>query len=152
MIFSKSQADNGENKLIKLMIQFIKFGIVGVSNTAVSLAVYYIFMYLNLNLYIGNALGFILGTLNAYIWNSKFVFKKDKERKNSVIIVKTYIGYAFSLLLSELLLFIWVDVLHIPEALAPVINLFITVPLNFLMNKLWVYGGKGVASEENNKE
>lgn len=129
------------------MIQFIKFGIVGASNTAVSLAVYYIFLWLSLNLYIGNALGFVLGTLNAYIWNSRFVFKKDKKRKNSVIIIKTYIGYAFSLVLSELLLFVWVDVLHISEAIAPIINLFITVPLNFVMNKLWVYRSSGETAD-----
>ena len=139
-------------KLKKLVIQFIKFGCVGVSNTLVSLAVYYIFLWLNWNLYLGNAIGFILGTLNAYIWNSKFVFKKGRCEKNSSVVIKTYLSYGFSLLVSEGLLFLWVEILSISDVIAPILNLCVTVPLNFLLNKLWVYGkgeGSAVKSNEN---
>ena len=128
-------------KLKKLIIQFIKFGCVGVSNTLVSVAVY-----------LGNAIGFILGTLNAYIWNSKFVFKKGRCEKNLSVVIKTYLSYGFSLLVSEGLLFLWVEILSISDVIAPILNLCVTVPLNFLLNKLWVYGkgeGSAVKSNEN---
>lgn len=129
-----------KDKLFKLALQFVKFGIVGVSNTLVSLAVYYIFLWLGWNMYLGNALGFVMGTLNAYFWNSRFVFKKGQKEKNSSVVIKTYLSYGFSLLLSEGLLFVWVELLSISDTVAPLINLLITVPLNFVMNKLWVYG------------
>ena len=55
-------------------IQFVKFGLVGASNTVISLITYYIFVFLGLNYLVANFLGFITGTLNAYYWNSRFVF------------------------------------------------------------------------------
>lgn len=137
-------------KILSLVKQFFKFGIVGISNTLISLAVYYLFVWTNNNLYIiGNIVGFIVSTLNAYFWNSKFVFKKS-EKKNSVVIVKTFISYGISLGLSSALLYLTVEVLHISEFIAPIIGLVITVPLNFLMNKFWVYKEKGETNNEHN--
>ena len=62
-------------------VQFIKFGMVGVSNTVVSLATYYLFTFFGVHYLIANALGFVTGTLNAYYWNSKFVFKEEAKEK-----------------------------------------------------------------------
>lgn len=45
----------------KVITQFIKFGIVGVSNTLVSLLVYYILIFLGTHYIIANTAGFILG-------------------------------------------------------------------------------------------
>ena len=82
----------------KIGVQFIKFGMVGVSNTVVSLATYYLFTFFGVHYLIANALGFVTGTLNAYYWNSKFVFKEEaKESGNKKeSLVKTYISYGFS--------------------------------------------------------
>ena len=63
----------------KIGVQFIKFGMVGVSNTVVSLATYYLFTFFGVYYLIANALGFVTGTLNAYYWNSKFVFKEEAK-------------------------------------------------------------------------
>ncbi|OYP50573.1 polysaccharide biosynthesis protein GtrA, partial [Lachnotalea glycerini] len=43
------------------------------------------------------------------------------------------------LILANILLIIWVDVLHIPKLFGPIINLIITIPLNFMINKLWAF-------------
>ncbi len=142
----------GFGKARKLFAQFIKFGIVGVSNTLISLAVYYIFVFINKELYIvGSIAGFLISTINAYFWNNKFVFKsKDKVKENDSKrkIIKTYISYGFTLLLGTALLAFEVEVLEVNEKIAPVINLFITVPINFLLNKLWIYRDKKKKTEE----
>jgi len=53
-------------------------------------------------------------------------------------LAKTYLSYAFSgLFLSSLLLYVWVDLCKISEFIAPLINLLVTVPLNFVLNKFW---------------
>ena len=65
-----------KNNLVKTFWQFIKFGMVGASNTLISLVIYYIGLYLNVHYVLSNVLGFIAGTLNAYYWNNKYVFKK----------------------------------------------------------------------------
>lgn len=143
-----------ENKK-ELIIQFIKFGLVGVSNTFVHLAIYYILLFLNINYIVANSLGFIISVLNAYFWNNKFVFNK-KEEKNEKDTIKTtlkklakvYVSYTFTFILSNILIYVWVDLLHISDKIAPIINSIITIPINFLMNKLWAFGKQGESKEK----
>ena len=125
------------DELWERILQFIKFCMVGVSNLAISLIVYYIFITINTKLYIiGNAVGFIVSVLNSYFWNSRFVFKKTDEAAKTMI--KTFAAYSTNLILGTALLYVFVDIMHISEYIAPLLNLVITVPLNFLLNKLWV--------------
>ena len=133
-----------EKNLWQLAIQFIKFGFVGVSNTLISLAVYYVCLHFGLHYIVANTLGFVVGTINAYFWNNKFVFKKEegevRDTKKSV--AKVFISYGFTLGLSTVLLAFWVDGLHISEGVAPILNLLVTIPLNFVLNKFWAFRGE----------
>ena len=53
--------------------QFIKFGIVGVSNTLISLAVYQLALNaLGLHYLAANALGLVISVVNAYYWNNRY--------------------------------------------------------------------------------
>lgn len=134
--------DNEKQKNIKEVIkQFIKFGIIGVSNTCISLAIYYILVWFNCNYIIANIIGFLVSTLNAYYWNNKYVFKNTTKNKFKVII-KVYISYGVTFIMSTCLLYVFVDVLKISKYIAPLINLCITVPLNFIVNKLWAFKQK----------
>lgn len=127
-----------KDKLNKNFKQFIGFGIVGIFNNLICLAVYYPIVFINAELYLlANVCGFLISTLNAYIMNSKFVFKTKKFNKRSL--AKTYCTYLISLGISTFLLYIMVNRLGIDAKLAPIFCLFITVPFNFLLNRLWVY-------------
>lgn len=118
-------------------LQFIKFCLVGVSNTAISLAVYYIFILINRELYIiGNVTGFVISVLNSYFWNSRFVFQKKNERGKTIL--KTFMAYGTTLILGTVLLYVFVELMYVSEFIAPLINLIVTIPINFLLNKLWV--------------
>lgn len=118
-------------------MQFVKFCLVGVSNTAISLIVYYIFVLINRDLYIvGNAVGFVVSVLNSYFWNSRFVFDKQDEKAKTII--KTFAAYGTNLAIGTALLYLFVDVWGLSEFLAPVLNLIVTVPLNYILNKFWV--------------
>lgn len=130
--------------------QFVKFGIVGVSNTFVSLAVYYIFYFISEDLYaIGNGVGFIVSVLNAYYWNSKFVFNKDKANgKNAAVLLKTYLCYGSTFLLSEVMIVAEVELFGISKVIAPVITLLVTIPLNYILNKFFAYGEKRTDTKE----
>ncbi len=118
-------------------MQFIKFCLVGVSNTAISLGIYYIFVAVNRDFYIvGNIVGFVVSVLNSYFWNSRFVFKKRDEKGKTII--KTFVAYSTNLIIGTLMLYLLVDVLNISAFIAPLINLLITIPLNYFLNKKWV--------------
>ena len=119
--------------------QFTKFGVVGVLNTAISLVIYYAFIFINPVLYIvGNTVGFVVSVLNSYYWNNKYVFHKS-EQGHSKTILKTFMAYGITLVLGTILLFVMVEILEISKYLAPIINLIITIPLNFLLNKFWAF-------------
>ena len=126
---------------VKVVLQFIKFGIVGISNTIISLIVYYIFIYFGLHYIIANTAGFIFGTINAYFWNNKYVFKKHntEKRSHAKTGMKVFVAYGITYILSTVLLILWVDFFGIPQTIAPILNVCITTPLNFVMNKLWAF-------------
>lgn len=126
----------------KLFFQFFKFGLVGLSNTAVSMAVYYFFLWRNPNWYmLGSILGTILSIANAFIWNDLFVFSGNTRDIKSVLkrLGKTYISYGGTSVLSNILLWLEVALLDVDKAIAPMVNLVITIPLNFIINKLWTF-------------
>ena len=132
------------------LMQFVKFGIVGLSNTVISYVIYVgtliLFQKNNLipsvDYLVAQVIAFILSVLWSFYWNNKFVFEKaDNEERNIVhALIKTYISYAFTgLFLNSILSLLWVEVLGIPKIIAPFINLLVSVPLNFIMNKFWAF-------------
>lgn len=87
-----------------ILIQFIKFGLVGISNTAVSMGTYYIFLWLSSDLYmIGSIVGTILSIANAFFWNDKFVFTSNANDWRSKLkrLGKTYVSYGGTSILSQ---------------------------------------------------
>lgn len=130
------------------ILQFVKFGIVGLSNTIISYVLYLVVLWIlkNQNVswdYIaGNLIAFVLSVLWSFYWNNKYVFKKDENSERSwwKALIKTYISYGFSgIILTNILAYLWVDILGISKLIAPIITLVATVPLNFIMNKLWAF-------------
>lgn len=128
----------------QLLVQFIKFGIVGLSNTLISYVVYLAGVRLGMHYLLASVLGFVISVLNSFYWNNKYVFLQgDAERNLFLTLIKTFLAYASTgLVLANILLYIWVDILGVSEYLAPIINLAITVPLNFVINKLWAFRNK----------
>ena len=43
------------------------------------------------------------------------------------------------IILANVLSFVWINILGISKYIAPLINLIVSVPVNFFMNKLWAY-------------
>ena len=130
--------------MYKMIKQFVMFGLVGASNTLISLAVYYLGVMCGLHYGVANALGFVVGTLNAYFWNNKYVFAKEKgeQRDGKKTLIKTFLSYGLTLGVSTMLLVFWVDICKISDIIAPLLNLLITIPANFLLNKFWTFKQK----------
>ena len=119
------------------ILQFIKFGLVGVLNTVISLTVYYAVVLFRRDWYmLGNVAGFIISVLNAFYWNSTYVFNMRENRLRTLL--RTYMAYGSNLIIGSVLLWLLVDQLGISPFLAPILNLIITIPLNFVLNKFWV--------------
>ena len=127
-----------KKEFVALLAQFIKFGLVGVSN----MAVYYIFLWISPDLYmVGSVLGTILSIANAFFWNDKFVFTGNANDWRSKLkrLGKTYVSYGGTSILSNVLLWIEVTFFSVSKTIAPIVNLLVTIPLNFIINKLWTF-------------
>ncbi len=136
------KTDN-KDKTKKDLLQFIKFGLVGVSNTLVAWICYYLFLWIDEDLYIvGSVVGGIVSIANAFFWNDKFVFKSNNNDWRSKLkrLGKTYISYGGTSLFGLFLLWVEVRFLGVSKLLAPPLNLIITIPLNFMLNRNWTFG------------
>lgn len=155
----------GKNKM-KNVWQFIKFGLVGVSNTLISEAIYVVLVLLECNYLIASFVGFVISVLNAYYWSNKYVFKEEEGKEKRIwwkVLLKTYVAYSGGFVVNLLLLILWIDILHIGNYMMPLqtflrhfglgniqadvlgslvaegINLILIIPINFLVNKYWAY-------------
>ncbi len=141
-------------KMKTSLIQFIKFGMVGVINTVLSYLInngcYYL---LHFHEQVSNFLAFLITVFISFLLNSRFVFREEEDGGNSPekekqpwykALAKVYASYALTeLVLMGILLFIEERLLGIPHFAATFINLCVTVPLNFLLNKFWAYRNRG---------
>ncbi|MGN0686859.1 MAG: GtrA family protein [Oscillospiraceae bacterium] len=153
----------------KSLLQFLKFALVGVSNTLVSQLTYMACIALGMHYLAANIIGFVISVLNAFFWQTRFVFKEDENAQTRVwwqVLLKTYAAYAFTgLLLNNLLLIVWIDLIRIEnytlpltqlinsvgigisnsdlaKDIAPLLNMVVNVPINFVINKFWAYRQK----------
>ena len=67
---------------------------------------------------------------------------RGEKRWDFSRLLKTYAAYGATALLSMALSVLEVEWLRWSEMIVPVVNLFITIPLNFLTHKFWVYRKK----------
>lgn len=140
-----------EEKL-QAFIEFVKFGVIGLSNTVISYMLYLLSLFTFQSLKIlpstdylvAQIIGFVLSVLWSFYWNNRFVFKDEGKKRNLLqALIKTYISYAFTgLFLNSVLSVLWVEVLHWSKMIAPIVNLLVSVPINFLLNKFWAFKNK----------
>jgi putative flippase GtrA len=95
-------------------------------------------LYFKVNYLIANIFGFIVSVYNAFFWSHKYVFGEGSSTKAKTLL-KTYVSYGGTFLLSTILMYILVTMLGISDKIAPLITLIVTVPLNFLINKFWTF-------------
>ena len=144
-LFQKLGANSSAERKT-LIIQFVKFGLVGLSNTLVSWICYYLILWIDDDLYLlGSVVGAVVSIANAFFWNDRFVFKGTENDWRSKLkrLGKTYVSYGGTSLLSVLLLWTEVSFFRVNRAIAPIVNLLITIPLNFLINRFWTFKVKG---------
>ena len=135
-------------RVIQSIGQFVKFGLVGLTNTLVS----YLLNILTLKIlepyqwaydYVAaNAVAFILSVLWSFYWNNRFVFTiREGEKRNLFrTLLKTYAAYSLTgVVMTNILSYVWIDILGISKYIAPILNLVISVPVNFILNKKWAY-------------
>ena len=137
------------------IIQFVKFGLVGAMNTAVDYLTYLITLLIFTRLHwfgekaylVSTVLGFVVSFFNMFFWNNKYVFKKGEDEQRSALasLVKLFISYSVTgMIIRPVFIYILVDIIGCPETIAPIPILLITIPLNFILSKLWAFRSKKI--------
>ena len=135
------------------LLQFVKFGLVGVSNTAISYGIEMLCYYLlfknvpwseSVRIGVTSVAAFLVSVTNSYYWNNRFVFAQGKKswREHLLSYGKTVLCYGLTGLMLAPALKLWLSALGVPYWLASLGSLIITIPLNFVMNKFWAFRRK----------
>ena len=72
-------------------------------------------------------------------WNKRYVFREGRETSSRKAFSKMFVCYGITYLLSMFLMNVLVNTFHVHSVIAPILRLLLTVPLNFVANKLWVF-------------
>jgi putative flippase GtrA len=121
-----------------VLIQFVKFGIVGVSNTLLTFAVYTLLLkgfgvwYLA-----ASAIGFIVGAVNGFLLNRRWTFREHVG--DALTPVRWGIVQGCGLGLNLGLLYLLVHHAHLDELLAQAFATVIVTVLTFLANRAWTF-------------
>ena len=76
--------DKGEFR--KTAVQLLKYGVIGVMNTVITLVTFYVLnTKAEVSYGISNVVGYILGVINSFIWNRKWVFKTHNNVRREAL-------------------------------------------------------------------
>lgn len=122
---------------MKDILRFIKFSLVGASNTLITIVAYWIFINLfKMNFLLSNTVAYVLGIVNSYFWNTRWVFK-DSNANNTVI--KFIIVNIVALAVSNLCIFILVKNMNINVYISQIVAIGFSMVINFVLNKTWTF-------------
>lgn len=133
------------------LLQFVKFGLVGISNTAISYGIEMLCYYVlfanvawedNTRIVITSVLAFLISVTHSYYWNNRYVFGSG-TRKTALqhlrAYLKTVVCYGVTGLVISPLMKMWLSGMGVPYWSASLGSLVVTIPMNFIMNKLWAF-------------
>lgn len=121
-----------------VVVQFVKFGLVGVSNTLIALTVYTLLLKaLGVWYVAASALGFAVGAVNGFLWNRAWTFKG--HRGDALTPVRWFVVQGCGLLANSGLIFLFVDGAGIDKLLAQGLTLVVVTVLTFFVNRAWTF-------------
>lgn len=130
------------NKLLNLYKKYkeiINYLIFGVLTTLISIVTYAIFTKVfHIDYLISNVLSWIIAVLFAYITNKIYVFE-SKSKKNIKEITSFFFFRVVSLIIEMIILYIFVDILHIDDLVTKIIAQIIVIVSNYVFSKVFVF-------------
>lgn len=130
------------NKLLNLYKKYkeiINYLIFGALTTLISIVTYAIFTKVfHIDYLISNVLSWIIAVLFAYITNKIYVFE-SKSKKNIKEITSFFFFRVVSLIIEMIILYIFVDILHIDDLVTKIIAQIIVIVSNYVFSKVFVF-------------
>lgn len=119
------------------MIQFLKFGTVGIFNTLITIVTFAVLVYIGLNYILANIFAYALGVLNSFYWNKNWVFKAKSD--SNKLLLKFITVNLVTLIINTSILYFLVNLLSLNTYLSQIIATGIGLIFNFVLNKKWTF-------------
>jgi len=121
-----------------VLVQFVKFGIVGVSNTLLAFAIYTVLLKVFGVWYLGaSAIGFVVGAVNGFLLNRRWTFRGHVG--DALTPVRWGIVQGCGLGLNEALLFLFANGAGIDKLISQAFATVIVTVITFLVNRAWTF-------------
>ena len=125
-------------KASKSLIQFVRFGIVGISNTLLTaLMIWILLKVLHYSDYFSNIVGYIVGLVNSFIWNRKWTF--DSKTKVTDTLFKFILTFGVSYLFQLGNLYILLHYTSIDSYVSQLLSIVVYTGINFVLNKIYTF-------------
>lgn len=113
----------------------------GGCTTLINIISFSLFRFFNIELYLSNALAWILSVLFAFITNKYYVFNsKNKDLKKSLNELLSFFGFRLLSLIFDMgLMYLMIDVFGVSELFSKIISNIFVIIINFLFSKLFIF-------------
>ena len=127
-----------------VLVQFLKFGIVGVSNTLLTFAVYTLLLKVFGVWYVAaSGIGFAVGAVNGFLWNRAWTFKGHVG--DALTPVRWFVVQTSGLFLNLGLVYLFVDGAGLDELVGQAVTIVIVTLTTFFANRAWTFRGHDAA-------
>ena len=121
-----------------VLVQFVKFGIVGVSNTLLTFAVYTVLLKAFGVWYLAaSAIGFGVGTVNSFLLNRRWTFRGHVG--DAFTPVRWAVVQCGGLAVNEGLLYLFVHDARVEKLLAQALATGVVTVSTFFANRAWTF-------------
>src|SRR5437660_12588671 len=135
---SRSLAAFARRAHVPVLAQFVKFGIVGISNTLLTLAIYTFLLEVFGVWYLAaSAIGFAAGTVNSFLLNRRWTFRGHVG--DALTPVRWTVVQCSGLGLNEGLLYLFVHDARLDKLLAQACATAVVTVTTFFANRAWTF-------------
>jgi putative flippase GtrA len=135
---SSSLAGPGGRLRAPVLVQFVKFGIVGVSNTLLTFAIYGLLLKVFGVWYLAaSAIGFVAGATNGFLLNRRWTFSGHVG--DAFTPVRWAIVQGCGLGVNEGLLYVFVHDARLDKLLAQALATVVVTLTTFFANRAWTF-------------
>jgi putative flippase GtrA len=123
---------------VNLVVQFLQFGIVGVSNTLIAFAVYTVLLKAFGVWYVAaSGIGFAVGAVNGFLLNRRWTFREHVG--DALTPVRWMVVQSCGLGLNLALVYLFVHDLGMDELVGQIPTTAIVTVLTFAVNRSWTF-------------